>query len=698
MAARTSVTEIRYSDEAVPTSSAVRLDRRGDIALIFIDNPPVNASSAAVRQGLLAALTKASGDSDISGVVIVGAGKTFIAGSDIKEFGKALPPPELPEVLAAIEACPWPVIAAIHGSALGGGYELALACDWRIAVPTAVVGLPEVGLGMIPGAGGTQRLPRLVGLPRGIEIITSARRVPAPEALELGMIDALAGDDLVDDAIAFLAGKEKRPSSRLTPPPASAEAIEAAAAAALAKGRGRDCVNEAVAAIRLIETTPVDEALRLERAAFQRLRTGEEATALRYNFFAERAAAKPPEAADPLPISRAGVVGAGTMGAGIAAVLLASGLPVVLVDSKDDVLQRARDSIATTLGDLEKLGKLNGSSAAERLAALETGTTLERLAAADLVIEAVFEDIGVKTEVITRLGALLPATTILATNTSYLDIEPLANASGRAGNFLGLHFFAPVPRMKLLEIVQCAAAAPQVLATAFSLAKTIGKLPVLAKPCEGFIGNRIYTRYRAQCEYALDEGALPQTIDAAATSLGFAMGLFAVSDISGLDIAWRLRQSKAANRDPRERYVSLPDAVCELGRLGRKTDAGWYDYDEKGKPRPSPIVTELVETHRGLHGRTPPEGKVIADAILGAIVNEAALIVAEGIARSPQDIDVVLTNGYGFSKSKGGPLFQAARLPVDRIEAMVALAEKNTGWGFRRGDVAALLSALREQG
>lgn len=676
-------------------SPAVRLEQRGDIALIFVDNPPVNASSAAVRQGIVAALEAIGGD--VSGVVIVGAGKTFIAGSDIREFGQALPPPELPEVLAAIEACPVPVIAALHGSALGGGYELALACDWRIATPDAVAGLPEVGLGMIPGAGGTQRLPRLVGLPKAIEIITSARRVPAPEALDLGMIDAVAEDDLIADAIAFLAGKGKRLSAQLAPPATRPDEIEAAASAALAKGKGRECVAEAVAAIRLVETTPVEEALRRERAVFQRLRSGEEATALRYNFFAERAAAKPPVAHTPLPIERAGVVGAGTMGAGIAAVLLASGLPVTLVDTKSDVLAQAQETIGKVLADLERLGKLAGSSAAERLAGLRAKNDLSDLADSDFVIEAVFEDIAIKTEVIAQLGRILPERAILATNTSYLDIEALAAASGREGNFLGLHFFAPVPRMKLVEIVQCAGTAEVVLASAFALAKRIGKLPVLARPCEGFIGNRIYARYRAQCEYALDDGALPQDIDAAARGLGFAMGLFAVSDISGLDIAWRLRQSKAATRDARERYVALPDKVCELGRLGRKTNAGWYDYDENGKPIPSAAVTDLVEANAARHGRARPQDKDIAAAIMGAIVNEAALIVSEGIARSAEDIDVVLTNGYGFSKSRGGPLFQAARMKPDEVSAMIDLAEKNVGWGFRRGDIEALLAPLRER-
>lgn len=690
------MSEIHYSSNAQAMSQAVKLDIVAQTAVIYIDNPPVNASSVAVRQGLVAAFDAISREKSIAGVVIVGAGKSFIAGSDIKEFGKALPPPELPAVLDAIEACSAPVIAAIHGAALGGGYELALACDWRIALPDAVVGLPEVGLGMIPGAGGTQRLPRLVGLPRGIELITSARRVAGPEALALGMIDALAQSDLVAEAITFLSGKGKRRAAQLTPPAATPEEIETAASTALAKGRGRECVIEAVRAVRLIETTPVAEALEIERAIFQRLRVGEEAAALRYNFFGERAAAKPPVTVQAAPMERIGVVGAGTMGAGIATVLLAAGLKVTLVETDAEVVARARDAITGSLSDLERLGKLGKARANDCLQNLTAAPDLAALGDVDLVIEAVFEDLAVKTDVIHRLGTIMRPDAVLATNTSYLDIEKLAKASGRTDRFLGLHFFAPVPRMKLLEIVECAATSAQTLSTGFALAKAIGKLPVLARPCEGFIGNRIYAKYRAQCEYALDDGALPQDVDAAAVKLGFAMGLFAVSDLSGLDIAWRLRQSKAGTRDPRERYVTLPDAVCELGRLGRKTNAGWYDYDEKGKPAPSPIVSDLVHQNAARHGRPVPDAAAIGQAIMGAIVNEAALILSEGIARSASDIDVVLTNGYGFAKGKGGPIFLAARMEQSAVEAMVDQAQANAGFGFRRGDTAALLAALRE--
>lgn len=687
--------EIRYGDTAVALNPSVRMDKSDPIAAIFIDNPPVNASSAAVRAGLLAAIADAGSDTSITAIVILGAGRAFIAGSDIKEFGKSLPPPELPDVLEAIEACPKPVIAAIHGSALGGGYELALSCDWRIATPDAVVGLPEVSLGMIPGAGGTQRLPRLVGIPQSIDLIVSSSRVEGPRALELGMIDALAGPDLLADAKAFASGKGKRLASQLLPPPARPDDIEAAVSAALAKGRGRECVREAIAAIRMVETTPVAEALKLERAAFQRLRTGEEARALRYNFFGERAAAKF-ESTSKNSIESVGIVGAGTMGTGIATVILAAGFPVTLVERQKDVLDRAVGVIKANLDTLFRLGKLGGSRTEEVLARLIPTETIAELVDADLVIEAVFEDLDVKTTVLKDLGRTLKPGAIIASNTSYLDIEQLATATSRPADFVGLHFFAPAQRMKLLEVVQCRETAPGVVATAFALAKPMGKLPVLARPGEGFIGNRIYARYRAQCEYALEEGLLPQEIDAVAMGLGFAAGPFAVSDISGLDIAWRMRQSKAAGRDPRERYVRLPDLVCELGRLGRKTNGGWYDYDASGKPVPSPVVTNLITQHAPADRSMRPETQALSDRIVGAIVNEAALIVSEGIARSASDIDVVLVNGYGFSRFKGGLLFQAAALPAQRVADIVDAAQVAVGWGFRRGDVEALLRPLRE--
>ena len=676
--------------------SPVRLETERDIGVIVIDNPPVNASSAAVRRGLLEAIETVAQSGSLRAAIIIGAGKTFVAGSDIKEFGRALPPPELPEVLAAIEACDKPVAAAIHGNALGGGYELALACDWRLADPSAAMGLPEVTLGMIPGAGGTQRLPRLTGLAVAIEIITSGRRVSAREALDLGMVDALAEGGLRDFAVSFMrqhAGEGKRPVSALPVRSTNTAAVADAERAALKAGRGRAVVSLAIEAIRRAETHPIAEALELERATFQTLRAGEEAAALRYVFFAERAASKV-GGQSPRPIHRIGVVGSGTMGAGIAATLAASGLEVLLIDSNAEALSLGRQAVSTTLAELDRFGKLGGRSLDACDIAVSASDRLDGLTETDFIIEAVFEDHAVKTALLAEIGRVAREDAVIATNTSYLDVNALALATGRVADFVGMHFFAPASRMRLVEVVKCAGSSDRAIAESLALGRTLGKLPILAGPGEGFIGNRIYARYRAQCEYMLDGGNLPQNIDQAMVELGFAMGVFGVSDISGLDIAWRQRQRKAATRPPEERYVAIPDRVCELGRLGRKTGAGWYDYDASGKALPSPVVTEIIEAN--VTRRKPLDSAAMRRQVLGAIVNEAALIMADGDAQSATDIDLVMINGFGFSRFKGGPLFQAARLPQAEVEAMVREAAAEVGPTFRHGDTSALLKTLRE--
>jgi 3-hydroxyacyl-CoA dehydrogenase len=676
-------------------ASPVRLEIDGDIGVITIDNPPVNASSAAVRHGLLAAITEVAQSPAMRAAIIIGAGRTFVAGSDIKEFGRPLPPPELPEVLAAIEGCDKPIAAAIHGSALGGGYELALACDWRLADPTAVVGLPEVTLGMIPGAGGTQRLPRLAGIAVAIDVITSGRRVPAPEALALGMIDAVADGSLRDFAVDFMrkhAGDGKRPVSALRVRGASSEAVAGAERVALKAGRGRAVVSLAIEAIKRAETHPVEEALSLERATFQTLRGGEEAAALRYAFFAERAAVK--VGGQPSrPVRRVGVVGSGTMGAGIAATLAASGLEVLLIDSNAEALSRGRKAATTTLAQLERFGKLGERSLAACDAAVATSEKLDGLAQSDMIIEAVFEDHAIKAGLLAQIGRLARGDAVIATNTSYLDVEALARASGRTADFVGMHFFAPAARMRLVEVVRCTDSSDEAVAQTLALARSIGKLPILAGPDEGFVGNRIYARYRGQCEYMLEAGNLPQDIDRSMVELGFAMGVFGVSDISGLDIAWRQRQRKAASRSAAERYVTIPDQICELGRLGRKTGAGWYDYDPSGTAAPSPVVAEVIAANTKVNRQL--DGSAMRRQVLGAIVNEAALILADGNAQSAADIDLAMINGFGFSRFKGGPLFQAARLPDAEVEAMVDAAAAEAGTTFRRGDVAALLRGVR---
>lgn len=690
-------------DTADKTIAApVRYEVQDGVAFIVIDNPPVNAGSTTVRAGLKEAIARLSADASVEAGVLIGAGNTFIAGSDIKEFGAPLQQPELPAVIADIEACPKPVVAAIHGAALGGGFELSLGCDARIAVPGSLVGLPEVTLGMMPGAGGTQRLPRLTGIAKAIDFVVSGRRIKAEEALQLGIIDSVIDAAAMRaDAVAFAKSLNgaKRRLGELAVPVENAADISAAETAALKGGRGREAVKEAVASVIRAGTTPFATALTQERQVFQRLRMSEEAAALRYNFFAERAAGRVEggTAYPPRDVRDVGIVGAGTMGAGIAAVFAASGFFVTLTDKGTDVLDRAEGRIAQAVGDLVRAGKLASDEAAKATARVTYASDIKAVSEADLIIEAVFEDAEAKTSVMHTLGSLAREGAVICSNTSYLDLDMLAEASGRAADVIGLHFFAPAHRMRLVEVVRGAKSLPDAINTGLAISKKLGKLGVIAGAGEGFIGNRIYSRYRAQCEFMLEEGALPQDIDTAIEGLGFAMGPFAVSDVSGLDIAWAMRKRKAVSRDPRERYVTIADRLCEMGRLGRKTGAGWYDYSDAGTGRgkADPLVTEIVQAEATKHGASRNfSEKDIQRRVLGAIINEAALALEDGVARSVADIDLVLVNGYGFSKFRGGPLFLASRMPEAEVDRMIDEVQEATGFGFRRGDVRRVLSAF----
>ena len=677
----------------------VRFEADGDVAFIVIDNPPVNAGSAEVRAGLQEAVARLAADPALAAGVLIGAGSSFISGSDIKEFSGPLRQPELPAVIADIEACRKPIVAALHGASFGGGLELSLGCDARIAVKGTLVGLPEVQLGMIPGAGGTQRLPRLAGIARAIELIVSGRRIKAEEAAEYGIIDRLVQgpDQLRSDAAAFARALNgaKRRLRDVAPPEEDSSAIEAAEAAASKGGRIRSNAREAIASIKRAASVPFDDALGEERAIFQRLRLTEEAAALRYNFFAERAAAKIEGAAEhpSRPIRNVGILGAGTMGSGIAAVFAAAGFSITLTDVNREALDRAPARIAQAIGDLVRSGKLEAENAAAIGARVSYAADLQAVSDADLLVEAVFEELSVKTNVMKTLGGLAKKGAVIATNTSYIDVDELAAASGRAEDVIGLHFFAPAHKMRLVEVVRGTRSLPDAANTGMAVAKALGKLAIMAGACEGFIGNRIYSRYRSQCEYMLQEGALPQEIDAAVEAMGFAMGVFAVSDLSGLDIAWMMRKRKSATRDPRERYVPIADRLCEMGRLGRKTGAGWYDYQgvNSGRGKIDPLVTQMVRDEAARYGpaRSFSE-KDIQRRVLGTIVNEAALILSEGMARSAAEIDLVLVNGYGFSKYHGGPLFLASRLDSTDVEAMIDEVEQAVSFGFRRGDVQLL--------
>jgi len=681
------------------SEARVHVERDGDIAIIAIDNPPINAGSTAVRQGVLAAVQQLEADATLRGAVLIGAGSTFIGGSDLREFGQPLAEPQLPAVIAAIEACSKPVVAALHGAALGGGFELALGCDARVAVPGAVVGLPEVTLGIIPGAGGTQRLPRLVGIPRAIRMICSGERLAAVAALEAGIVDALADGDLRAAAVAHarsLAGRKQRLRERAVPP-ADAAAIDEAAQAALVAGKRRPAVQLAIDAVIKSARAPIDEALAEERAVFQRLRLSREAFALRHQFFAERDSARHPslEGASPRAVQRVAVIGAGTMGSGIAIAGLEAGYDVLLLEQDAAALERGATRIHEHFVGRVQSGKLKAATAAAAEARLQASLDWSRLADADLVIEAVFEDLAVKRQVFERIDAHARPGAALASNTSYLDLDAIAAATRRPQDVIGLHFFSPANVMKLLEVVRGKASAPDALAAGLAVGKKLKKMALLTGNAFGFIGNRIYSAYRRQCEFMIEEGATPDQVDAALQRFGFAMGPFAVADLSGLDIAWRMRQAQAATRDTAARYVHIPDRLCEAGRLGRKTGAGYYAYPPAAKgPQVDPAVQVLIERCRadkGITARPFDDAEIVRRAML-AIVNEAALLLAEGVAERATDVDVALVNGYGFPRWEGGPVFWAREQGEAALSAGVDELARCSGPGFVRGALRHVLS------
>ena len=676
----------------------VGYEMHGTIAVLRIDNPPVNAASHAVRAGLVAGIAEARA-AGATGAVVLGEGRCFIAGSDLREFGQPLLSPELPDVIAAIEAAPFPVVAALHGVALGGGLELALGCDYRIARPGTMLGLPEVSLGFVPGAGGTQRLPRLTGISRAIDLICDASRVPAETALSDGLIDAMIEGDLLAGALEFLtvAARPKRRTMAMVPPAEDAAQIEAAATRALRRGKGRPNVTAAIRLIRAAAHGDGMVALPDERAVFQELRLGEDAFALRYLFFAERRAATMAgiDAGAARKVKQVGVVGGGTMGQGIVRAFLAAGLRVVLVERDSAMLGKALNALEASRAAQIGKGRLTAQAAEAQRAALSGAVRYDALADCDLVIEAVFEDMEVKRQVLSNLDAALPPQTIIATNTSYLDIDHMTEGLAHPGRVLGLHFFSPADIMPLLEVVRAAQTTGPVLASALAFARNLGKQPVVASVAEGFIGNRIYAAYRRRAELFVLDGAAPEEVDAAVQAFGFAMGPFAVADMSGLDIAWAMRKRQAATRDPLARYVTIPDSLCAAGRFGRKSGKGWYAYDS-GKPSPDPEVAEIIDAAREAAGIRPIayDAQTIQRQLLAAIVNEAALLLAEGVAQRPSDVDVVLSNGYGFPRWRGGPLYWASRQDRAALDADLGALAAAVGHGFRAGPVEATLARL----
>ena len=650
-------------------SQPVTVTSHGDIAVVTVSNPPVNATSQAVRAGIVSAVNETEADPAVKAVVLMCAGRTFIAGADIREFGKPPLAPSLPDVVKAIEAATKPWVAAIHGVALGGGLEVALGCHYRIAEETAQMGLPEVNLGLIPGAGGTVRLPRAVPMARAIEMITTGRPISAQTAVEAGLIAHVFAGDVLENALGFAETIAAAPLpqplvDRPVVDPLPENQLTAEREEVLRKARGQMSPVVAFDTVVFAASTNSTDGLANERANFLELQASDQSRALRHIFLAERASAKLDslKGVEPRDIAKVGVIGGGTMGAGIASICLLSGLPVTLTEQTEDAANAARDRVIGVLQGALKRGKLSEAGFSEATANLVTASDYAALADTDLVIEAVFEDMAVKKDVFAAMQKVVPDSTILATNTSYLDVNEIAATLADPTRMLGLHFFSPAHVMKLLEIVNADQTAPDVLATGLKLAKRLSKIAVVTGVCDGFIGNRIMSAYRREADYLIEDGASPTQVDAAMRDFGFPMGVFEMQDLAGLDIAWAMRKRRAATRDPNERYVRIADKLCEMERFGRKTKAGWYQYPE-GKPEPDPVVDDIIRAERENRGIKPQNftPQRIMDRILNAMQTEAQGVLDDGIARSPDDIDVVMVNGYSFPRWRGGPMFMMSQ-------------------------------------
>lgn len=658
-------------------SVTVDLKLIGEIAVLEIINPPVNALSHAVRVGLQDGLRQALSDDRVRAIVICGADRTFIAGADIREFGKPPVEPYLPDLVTEIEAAEKPVIAALHGTALGGGLEVALGAHYRVAVQSARFGLPEVKLGLLPGAGGTQRLPRLVPVEDAIDLITTGRMIKADKALALGLIDKVVeGHDVRAIGVAYAqevvdAAKGPRRTGETCVSTADPAVFEAARQRLARSARGQLAPQKCVDAIQGAFDLPFAEGLAQERALFLELMQSEQRSALIHAFFAERQVARLPEIEghSARNITAVGVVGGGTMGAGITVCSLLSGLSVTLIERDQDAVDRATSTVSKLLEGAVKRGKLSQAKLDEILQnRFRASTDYADLAQADLVIEAVFESMEVKKEVFTKLDAVCKPGAILASNTSYLDLNAIAAMTSRPGDVIGLHFFSPAHVMKLLEVVVGDQTTPEVVATGFALAKTLGKIAVRSGVCDGFIGNRILSTYRKAIDGAVMAGASPYDVDAALVEFGLAMGPFAVSDLAGLDIGWATRKRLAPTRNPREAYAEFSDNLCEQGRFGRKTGRGFYIYAD-GAQTPDDEVEEIISAERSRKGIAVQDlsEQEIVDRYMAAMVNEAARVVEEGIALRPLDVDITLLNGYGFPRWRGGPLHYADTVGVEKI-------------------------------
>ncbi len=658
-------------------NDVITLEVIGQTALITVDNPPVNAASAAVRAGLVALFDQANDDDAVDVIALIGAGRTFTAGADIREFGKPPVEPTLPAVCNHIESSAKPVIAVVHGTTLGGGLEIALGCHARVGVSGVQLGFPEVNLGIIPGAGGTQRAPRLSGVVGAAEYISSGNRLSAEQAMDANLLNVLVEGTPRELALEYAEKVRsgdlptQRTGERVTTP--DAEGLESVRAAVTARSPRLLAPKRCVDAVSASDL-PLTDGLARERALFDECAATDQHRGLVHAFFAERAVQKIPEAnATPLPIEQIGVIGGGTMGTGIATAALLAGLPVTLIEMNSEAIERARAAITANLDGALKRGKLSQPRHDSIFAgALQFSTELDALAQTDLVIEAVFEDMTIKQDIFQKLDALCKPSALLASNTSYLDINQIAACTQRPSQVLGLHFFSPAHIMRLLEVVVGDNTSADVVATGFALAKRLRKVAVRAGVCDGFIGNRILGHYRKAADYLLLDGAHYSQIDAALESFGFAMGPFAVMDLAGLDIGWATRKRQAATKPQAERDVGVADRICENGWFGRKTQRGYYDYrvDQRA---PHPEVDEIIDAERKAVGITPRAytDSDIVDRYMTAMISEATRVVEDGIALRPVDVDTVFLFGYGFPRDRGGPLHYADTLGAKELVARI---------------------------
>src|SRR4051812_25068339 len=644
-----------------PATSPISTRRHGDVLIVLSNNPPVNALSTAVRQGLVDAIAEAEADDAVKAVVIACEGQTFFAGADITEFGKPPQQPWLPLVVDTIENCSKPVVAAIHGTALGGGLEVALGCHYRVADKSAKLGTPEVKLGLLPGAGGTQRLPRVAGVKKALQMCATGNPIGAKEAFDCGLVDRLVEGELIPHAVAFAEEvRDVRPLAKSSErqdrmADAGPEVFDEFRKENAKRFRGFEAPLKNIEAVKVATEKPYGEGVIEERKLFMELMAGEQSAAQRYFFFAERKAAKIdglPENTEPRPIHKVGVIGAGTMGGGISMNFLSAGIPVTIIEMGQEALDRGTALMRKNYEASAAKGKLTEAQVSKAMGSLTPTLDFSALADCDLIIEAVYENMDVKKDVFTRLDKIAKPGAILASNTSYLDINEIAASISRPGDVVGMHFFSPANIMKLLEVVRGAKTAPDVLLTAMGLGKKIRKVAVVAGVCHGFIGNRMLMPRQVEATKLLLEGATPEQVDRVHVEFGMPMGPFQMADLAGVDIGW--------HRDP-SRVETIRDQLCAMERWGQKKGAGFYDYDEKRRPSPSPIVQQVIEDFAAKQGveRRDISDEEIVERTLYTMVNEGAKILEEGIAQRASDIDVVWVYGYGWPVYRGGPMYWA---------------------------------------